>query len=247
MGLYLTTRPLNGKHDTTKFRRVPCEATISYGCLQLGHFPGRTIYSGPSERAAGADMPKANPKDVAITATGFVVGQGLLAVLAPKLTAVHRDLTPRRLIGGKFSISSTRRSATHSIFISITSTEQLASPPPYIHNLSISVSLSARGHSFSTTPSLLAEDHRQSLQSVCAFNSHLLLCNLVCNNLFNMTDTKQGGNGPSSAVVESIAGLSAGTLANLVGHPFEIVKTRLQSEYPRDRGNVNLVRADRDN
>ncbi|KUI71722.1 Mitochondrial FAD carrier protein FLX1 [Cytospora mali] len=43
-----------------------------------------------------------------------------------------------------------------------------------------------------------------------------------------MTDTNQGGKGSSSGAVEAIAGLSAGTLANLVGHPLEIVKTRLQ-------------------
>lgn len=50
-------------------------------------------------------------------------------------------------------------------------------------------------------------------------------------NLFSMADTKQGGKRPSSGVIEAIAGLSAGTLANLVGHPLEIVKTRLQSKY----------------
>ncbi|ROV87019.1 hypothetical protein VMCG_10834 [Cytospora schulzeri] len=43
-----------------------------------------------------------------------------------------------------------------------------------------------------------------------------------------MADTKQGGKRPSSSAVEAIAGLSAGTLANLVGHPLEIIKTRLQ-------------------
>ena len=33
----------------------------------------------------------------------------------------------------------------------------------------------------------------------------------------------------SSAVVESIAGLSAGSVATLVVHPLDIVKTRMQS------------------
>ena len=35
--------------------------------------------------------------------------------------------------------------------------------------------------------------------------------------------------GVSPAVVESIAGLSAGTVATLVVHPLDIVKTRMQS------------------
>lgn len=43
-----------------------------------------------------------------------------------------------------------------------------------------------------------------------------------------MADPKQGDKRPSSGIVEAIAGLSAGTLANLVGHPLEIIKTRLQ-------------------
>lgn len=37
--------------------------------------------------------------------------------------------------------------------------------------------------------------------------------------------------GISPAVVESIAGLSAGTIATLVVHPLDIVKTRMQSEF----------------
>lgn len=49
-------------------------------------------------------------------------------------------------------------------------------------------------------------------------------------NLFNMTDhNKQGGKGPSSGAVEAVAGLLAGTFGGLVGHPLEIVKTRVQS------------------
>lgn len=36
--------------------------------------------------------------------------------------------------------------------------------------------------------------------------------------------------GPSPALVESVAGLSAGTVATLVVHPLDIVKTRMQSE-----------------
>lgn len=35
--------------------------------------------------------------------------------------------------------------------------------------------------------------------------------------------------GLSPAVIESIAGLSAGTVATLVVHPLDIVKTRMQS------------------
>jgi solute carrier family 25 folate transporter 32 len=36
--------------------------------------------------------------------------------------------------------------------------------------------------------------------------------------------------GLSPAIVESIAGLSAGTIATLVVHPLDIVKTRMQSK-----------------
>lgn len=43
-----------------------------------------------------------------------------------------------------------------------------------------------------------------------------------------MPDLKHAGVSP--AVVESIAGLSAGTVATLVVHPLDIVKTRMQSE-----------------
>lgn len=35
----------------------------------------------------------------------------------------------------------------------------------------------------------------------------------------------------SPALVESIAGLSAGSIATLVVHPLDIVKTRMQSEF----------------
>lgn len=35
--------------------------------------------------------------------------------------------------------------------------------------------------------------------------------------------------GLSPAVIESLAGLSAGTVATLVVHPLDIVKTRMQS------------------
>lgn len=38
--------------------------------------------------------------------------------------------------------------------------------------------------------------------------------------------------GLSPAIVESIAGLSAGTIATLVVHPLDIVKTRMQSKNP---------------
>lgn len=37
--------------------------------------------------------------------------------------------------------------------------------------------------------------------------------------------------GLSPAIVESIAGLSAGTVATLVVHPLDIVKTRMQSKH----------------
>lgn len=45
-----------------------------------------------------------------------------------------------------------------------------------------------------------------------------------------MTDTKDAGLSP--ALVETIAGLSAGTMATLIVHPLDIVKTRMQSTYP---------------
>lgn len=38
--------------------------------------------------------------------------------------------------------------------------------------------------------------------------------------------------GLSPASVETIAGLSAGSIATLVVHPLDIVKTRMQSTYP---------------
>lgn len=43
-----------------------------------------------------------------------------------------------------------------------------------------------------------------------------------------MTDGKHAGLSP--AVVETIAGLSAGTMATLIVHPLDIVKTRMQSK-----------------
>lgn len=42
-----------------------------------------------------------------------------------------------------------------------------------------------------------------------------------------MSETSHAGLSP--AVVESIAGLSAGIIATLVVHPLDIVKTRMQS------------------
>ncbi|KXX77575.1 Mitochondrial FAD carrier protein FLX1 [Madurella mycetomatis] len=44
-----------------------------------------------------------------------------------------------------------------------------------------------------------------------------------------MTETKDAG--PSRAVVETVAGLSAGSMATLIVHPLDIVKTRMQSNY----------------
>lgn len=44
-----------------------------------------------------------------------------------------------------------------------------------------------------------------------------------------MTDSSHAGLAP--ATVESIAGLSAGTIATLVVHPLDIVKTRMQSMF----------------
>jgi hypothetical protein len=38
--------------------------------------------------------------------------------------------------------------------------------------------------------------------------------------------------GTSPALVEAVAGLSAGTVATLVVHPLDIVKTRMQSMNP---------------
>lgn len=43
-----------------------------------------------------------------------------------------------------------------------------------------------------------------------------------------MSDNSHAGIPP--AVVESIAGLSAGIISTLVVHPLDIVKTRMQSE-----------------
>lgn len=45
-----------------------------------------------------------------------------------------------------------------------------------------------------------------------------------------MTDTKDAGLSP--ALVETVAGLSAGTMATLIVHPLDIVKTRMQSTFP---------------
>lgn len=36
----------------------------------------------------------------------------------------------------------------------------------------------------------------------------------------------------SPALVETIAGLSAGTVSTLAVHPLDVIKTRLQSSYP---------------
>jgi hypothetical protein len=44
----------------------------------------------------------------------------------------------------------------------------------------------------------------------------------------SMTEPKHAGLSP--AFVESVAGLSAGTMATLIVHPLDIVKTRMQSE-----------------
>lgn len=38
--------------------------------------------------------------------------------------------------------------------------------------------------------------------------------------------------GLSPATIESIAGLSAGTVSTLTVHPLDVVKTRMQSNYP---------------
>ncbi len=45
-----------------------------------------------------------------------------------------------------------------------------------------------------------------------------------------MTETKDAG--PSRALVETVAGLSAGSMATLAVHPLDIVKTRMQSAHP---------------
>lgn len=42
-----------------------------------------------------------------------------------------------------------------------------------------------------------------------------------------MTETKDAGLSP--ALVETVAGLSAGSMATLIVHPLDIVKTRMQS------------------
>lgn len=42
-----------------------------------------------------------------------------------------------------------------------------------------------------------------------------------------MTETKDAG--PSRALVETVAGLAAGSTATLAVHPLDIVKTRMQS------------------
>lgn len=40
-----------------------------------------------------------------------------------------------------------------------------------------------------------------------------------------------GGRLSSPALVETVAGLSAGTMATLIVHPLDIVKTRMQSTF----------------
>lgn len=42
--------------------------------------------------------------------------------------------------------------------------------------------------------------------------------------------SQSGHAGISPALVESVAGLSAGTIATLIVHPLDIVKTRMQSK-----------------
>lgn len=46
-----------------------------------------------------------------------------------------------------------------------------------------------------------------------------------------MPQQSQAHAGLSPGIVESIAGLSAGTVSTLVVHPLDIVKTRMQSEH----------------
>lgn len=46
-----------------------------------------------------------------------------------------------------------------------------------------------------------------------------------------MPASNQAGAGLSVAQVESIAGLTAGSVATLVVHPLDIVKTRMQSSF----------------
>lgn len=45
-----------------------------------------------------------------------------------------------------------------------------------------------------------------------------------------MTDSKHAGLSP--ALVETVAGLTAGSMATLAVHPLDIVKTRMQSAQP---------------
>lgn len=45
-----------------------------------------------------------------------------------------------------------------------------------------------------------------------------------------MTDANHAGISP--AAVETIAGLSAGSMATLIVHPLDIAKTRMQSKHP---------------
>ena len=47
-----------------------------------------------------------------------------------------------------------------------------------------------------------------------------------------MLASNHAGAGLSAAQVESIAGLTAGSVATLVVHPLDIVKTRMQSSFP---------------
>jgi solute carrier family 25 folate transporter 32 len=49
--------------------------------------------------------------------------------------------------------------------------------------------------------------------------------------LYYMPDLNNAGLSP--ATIESIAGLSAGTIATLTVHPLDVVKTRMQSMYMR--------------
>lgn len=44
---------------------------------------------------------------------------------------------------------------------------------------------------------------------------------------------RQTSSSLSHSVVESVGGFTAGIVSTLVAHPFDVVKTRLQSEFPQ--------------
>lgn len=50
-----------------------------------------------------------------------------------------------------------------------------------------------------------------------------------------------GRDGLSPAMVETVAGLSAGTAATLAVHPLDIVKTRMQSKEARKAGDSSSL------